>query len=519
VIADFLNGTVTESLKKLVQPAAVVPATFFVLLNLAFVYPAARGAGVAKSYAGLDKNWQVVVLAAVILALGYLLLNAANGIIDLLAGQSWRQSGLNWLLRKRQCNRRADLQARAKRENRLDPKWELATHFPSMSLDQTIQATRLGNVLVATQQIIWKRYGLDIAAFWAHMEANKELKEAPAMVAVKDEKATLDLLANLIFILALFGVEALIFYSARDRWNAALLSLLAFVAAYVTYRIAVGSARSWGDAMEVVLDLHRAELRKGLGLRETDDLDDERLLWQGARHVFLPGDDQTPPKDLFKAAVKPKLSLTAATSLKVEKVAVTVVDEVVDDPPPAAVAVAGASVIRADLLREVDYLLIASRDADGLRFGGVDLVVDDPRVRRIRVPNAVVVGSVQATPVSCRAGDREQLHWRIEHLPPGDSVTLAYRLPLWRLTISGSAPSPTLNAHAGGVEVAFSGGSGASATFALETFGPLTAVPRLLVNGEEKDMELDRETGVFRAAAHALVGDDLVWLLLPKVAS
>lgn len=42
MIADFLKGTVSESLNKLIQPAAVVPAMLFVLLNLAFVYPEAK---------------------------------------------------------------------------------------------------------------------------------------------------------------------------------------------------------------------------------------------------------------------------------------------------------------------------------------------------------------------------------------------------------------------------------------------------------------------------------------------
>jgi hypothetical protein len=510
VLATFLKGTVSESLTKLLQPASVVPATIFVLLNLAFVYPAAQGSGVAKSFAGLDANWQVVVVATVILGLGYLLLNAANAIIDILAGQSWRNSGLNWWLRRRQLKMRNDLETRANSQDRLPLKWQLATHYPSLNPKDTIQATRLGNVLVATQHIIWRRYGIDITALWSQMESVKDLDKTPAMVAVKDDKATLDLLANLIFVLIVFGLEAMLFYSSRDRWTAALFSLVAFVASYIAYRVAVGSARSWGDGMQVVLDLHRDALRSALGLREASKGDDERQLWQGTRHVYLPGDDEPAPADLFSATPVPTLETVAATTLTVDAVSATTADGVIDETPRPP-----NGVIFSALLRYVDYILLVSR-APLSGYGPVDVVVSDPRLRAVREPAEPAVGRVKVKPDVSDSGVGQQLHWQIEQLLPGSSVTWAYRLPIWRLEIDGDAPRPAAEISTGGLRLTFTGGASKRMTVRVQSFAPLTTSPRLTINGEEKTMDLvDREQGAYEAGEHQLVGGDTVWLTLP----
>jgi hypothetical protein len=516
VIADVLKGTVDESLKKLVQPAAVVPATLFVLLNLGFIYPEAKSDGAAKAFSTLDKTWQAVVAGAVILALGYLLLNAANMIIDVLAGQSWRQSGLNWVLRKRQLRRRRRLERRIEETEKadkaqLDLRWQLATYFPSSDPDKTIQATRLGNVLVANQHSIWKRYGLDIVAFWSPMEANKELKDAPAIITVKDEKSTLDLLANLVFVLALFGVEALIFFAVDENWSAAVLSLLALLAAYVTYRIAVESARSWCDAIQDVLDLHRGELRKSLGLREPKGIADECELWKGARHLYLPGDNEAPPADLFEAKEPATLKITSSAALKVEKSAVAVVDAIVAEtasPPADYVA----------LLRFVDYSLIASRVSKSGN-AGLDVAIDDPRVRRVQEPDSVDLGGVKAEPRAVPVGDSDQLQWRITRLEPGGSLLLAFRLPLWRLTFECSGTPPlTVTEHSRGVQFAFGPESkDKNLTVELESFAPDTGKPpRLVVNGEEHYMTPDAELDRFTSGPHTLLGADKVWIELPE---
>jgi hypothetical protein len=310
VVVDFLKGTVSENLTKLVQPAGLVPATILVLLNLAFLYPAALAdqVPVVKTFAGLKELWQLVVAAALIFSIGYLLLHAANWIIAVLAGQTWRASGLNWLLRMWQLRQRDRLEDRLRHarraENKAALRWELATRFPTIEpVQRYIQPTRLGDTLVATQHVIRNRYGIDITALWSQMESSEAVKDAPAIAAVKDEKATLDLLANLVFVLMLFAVEAVVYFGYRERWDDVLTALLVLPLAYVAYRVADTSARSWGNAVEVTLDLHRDKMREELGLREHKSAADEHEFWERASRYYLPGGD-TSAGDLFRRRLR-----------------------------------------------------------------------------------------------------------------------------------------------------------------------------------------------------------------------
>ena len=52
-MAEFLKGSVDESLKKLVQPAGLVPAIVLLLLNLGAIYPAVQ-IGAIERFAKLD---------------------------------------------------------------------------------------------------------------------------------------------------------------------------------------------------------------------------------------------------------------------------------------------------------------------------------------------------------------------------------------------------------------------------------------------------------------------------------
>ena len=95
-VAKFLQGKVEDGLLKLVQPSALAPAFVFLLLNLAFVYPVLKSEGVAAAtaFGELDEAWQVVGVVLLGGALGFLLHSFTGSVLDLLAGESWRDSAL-----------------------------------------------------------------------------------------------------------------------------------------------------------------------------------------------------------------------------------------------------------------------------------------------------------------------------------------------------------------------------------------------------------------------------------------
>ena len=53
-LAEFLKGTVDDTLTKILKPAGVIPGGLLVLLNLAFVVPRLNDAevGLAQAYRG-----------------------------------------------------------------------------------------------------------------------------------------------------------------------------------------------------------------------------------------------------------------------------------------------------------------------------------------------------------------------------------------------------------------------------------------------------------------------------------
>jgi hypothetical protein len=525
VVAEFLKGTVSESLKKLVQPAGLVPATFFVLLNLAFIYPAAHAEqiGLANRFADLSEKWQVVVIAALILALGYLLLNSANAIIETLSGDTWRGSGLSWLLRRWQLKRRQRLERRLARprpsDNRTALAWRLATEFPTgENTERYIQPTRLGNVLGATQHTLWQRYGVDSVALWSHMESAKGVKDTPALEVAKDEKATLDLLANQILILVAFALEGLIFFSLRDRYHDALLALLAVVPAVISYRIATSRARSWGSAIGVVFDLHRDELRKELGLREKTSAEDERKLWRLARHFYLPGQPSPLSAGLFEELSEPKATVTAAPSLKVEQVAIGVVDLVDETREWQAGTDEPVAIANARELRSLEYALIVSRDEPD-RWGDADLVVDDPRLEAVGfLPAKISEGAISAT-AHDRSTNHVRLQWRVSGLRAGASLLLGYRLPLWRLMLTTAAAMPTITIEPDRFRLDFADGDiGKKVTFALRAFvAPPLSRPKLRCAGEDVPFPLDFASRTFTAKRAVPAGGQPFSLTLPTI--
>src|SRR5207244_2989557 len=152
--------------------------------------------------------------------------------------------------------------------------------------------------------------------------------------------------------------------------------------------------------------------------------DDERDLWQKATQFYLPGGEAVPPTELFDPLAPAPPLITAPSGLTVT--------------PVASAAVDGdrGSTTGAIVLRQLDYVLIAARAGEAGRYADVGIVVDDARVVAIDAADTPPemrggVAAAVATVLSYPGGAR--LTWRVSGLREGGSLTLAYRLPLWRL--------------------------------------------------------------------------------------
>lgn len=446
-VAKFLQGKVDESLTKLVQPAGLVPAAVFVVLNLAFVLPELSAAGVsfATGFADLDESWQIVIAGFAVVFLGYLLISVSGNILDLLSGESWRGTPLYAALVKR--TKRVVGRARPEPGALGEPgsleaigaAWDLRAAYPISDVTMNkppspeqlsdLGPTKLGNAVRATHRLIFERYGLDLVALWPQTEASID-KDSVAATAATDAKASLDTLVNLTFVLAAFGVEGLLLFSALGDWSGALLSALVFPVAYVAYRAAVVKARAWGDTIETIVDFSREDLRKKLDLRETTSARDERDLWTKASRVFLwgRGNDETADEifDGQPAADATTATITASRNLEVARHA----EEPADVPGTMA---AGRRVARV-----VDYELVASRAGEHGITDGV-IALRDKRVLRIaRVPE-VTVSPADGPPPVCAIAESgsapDSLIIRLPRLHRGAALWLGFSLPIWEALV------------------------------------------------------------------------------------
>ena len=446
--AEFLKTTVEESFKKVIQPSGLIPAAIFVLLNLGFVYPSVKQVRVVGAFASLDKVWQLTVLVAVLLILSYILTSVASTILDVLSGDAWRGSLLYVSLGRLQRRRRERLaeEEAGKRDSdrpREVARWELDSRFAA---EGETPPTAFGNVLKASQYLIEKRYGIDLVALWPQMEAVAP-KDSAALAAEKDQKAGLELLGNLTAVLAIFGIEVLALFAAKDQGKYSLFSLLAFLGAYVSYRIAITKARDWGDSLEVVFDVHRPLLKKELGLRKATTASDERDLWHETSVAFL---QPTGLDNVLDEPKKPdKAAYDTSPNLKLEKA----VEAVVEDPATTAPA-------QHSYRELVRYVLFLTRLGDAFSPIKGWAYVDDARVPSIREDPLVYNNPPASATIVPHGKGGDGLLWELGPLTRDQTLALQYDLLIWSLAVEPTSLTVTSKERGNSIRVTITNPSG-----------------------------------------------------------
>jgi hypothetical protein len=300
-ISDYLKSTLGGTISNILQPDKIAAATIFLLLNLVdivvslgrFNAPAQR---LLNDFLSFNSALQVVLVTALILALGYLLLSFNTAFYKLFTGESWMDSlPGKWLVnnQKQERDRLCDASNR-KDQASLLKRQKLITSFAKE--EAYVYPTSLGNVQNATASYIWHHYGVDMAALWPHMDStlagvNKEL-----MGRIDSEKAALDFLVNMTFLLVLFAVELIVQSFFLQTQLSVLLALIPLFLARITYLAATNKARTWGDVVQMAFDFHRDDLRKHLSIRPFTSEEDEREVWQRVSSLFLWG---VPADDVF----------------------------------------------------------------------------------------------------------------------------------------------------------------------------------------------------------------------------
>lgn len=455
-VTEFFSNTFNETLKRLLQPAGLIVASIFVVLNLLFIFPAVpQGtvldiSPVLNGRISVDDPWNIVAVVAVVLVLSYLLLSFSGSILRLMTGEALLGSRTlrPWLIRSQrsqlklleELSRRKSSSPRDTYEQDI-VRFERDTTFP---IDESYLApTALGNVMNATAFYLVRRYGIDMTALWPRMESIISEKSALAE-RVNSEKTTLDFLVNLSFVLTVFATEHLLVYyyiktdNPQVAWSFAIL-----LSAYLVYRAAVTKARTWGDTIQLAFDLHREDLRKSLGLRESQDRDDERRAWRKVSRWLLWGLEGVPSKyldDVFEA----RGTAQSTPGLSIEC-------------SPNAMVTYSRRSIRKEVLSDTDhrkaeksylsyFVLISSTLVAAEDTRGVYVLISDPEKpiidRLPRLTNTAAWGDVSPEPEILpreRDPDVEDLLWNINSLPTGEARALRYEFLEGYLEVEASS--------------------------------------------------------------------------------
>ena len=382
--------------------------------------------GAATQFAALESGWQVVVIAALIMIIGYLILSASSSVLDTLAGRTWSGSlfelGGRTLRKSRRDALRKHLaemrdrpglgtEPEARAARRLRTRFAPHGTRPSAS-------TELGDALIAADAGVEDRYGLRLAALWEPLRTVVD-PEKPAAIAAADEKSSLDLMANLTFVFGLFGLEAVTLYSIWDRDGSVLLAASAIAIAYVCYRVTVTRALSWIDAINTVVVLYRDELLKEIGARDVlDEAGQKRVLSDLSAFVLF----NSATKPIFEAEVAgPELVCSANVSADLQ-------DAVVDVPPGL-----GPS---PEVRQSIKYVLVVTRKPDGWAPVSAQILLGEPRLARMRDPRVdTAVGATGTVIQASGAGAADALLWQIDDLGRAEARTLVFELDRWRFAV------------------------------------------------------------------------------------
>lgn len=169
-------------------------------------------------------------------------------------------------------------------------------YFPSD--ERFVKPTALGNVLAKMENYSFQRYGMDSNLYWPRLTPFIPDKFKGQ---IGELKTTLDFMLNTSLLAAVFGLFALI----AGIWNqiasilnglwepsavAVLLGLLALMATYGFYRIAVRVAQEFSANISSCFDLFRWDLLQKYGVVKPSSLIVERQLWQTLARFLYRGE-------------------------------------------------------------------------------------------------------------------------------------------------------------------------------------------------------------------------------------
>lgn len=136
-----------------------------------------------------------------------------------------------------------------------------------------IMPTRLGNILRSHEDSIGQAYGLDLVTIMPYISQTARSQDVSR---VDDEGEQMDLAIRLSMVFALLTVISLTLLAGRGLWIG--ITLVPYLASYVSYRGACVAAENYMTAIGVLVHLNRASLYEALCLGKPKSFGEEQLI-------------------------------------------------------------------------------------------------------------------------------------------------------------------------------------------------------------------------------------------------
>jgi len=143
--------------------------------------------------------------------------------------------------------------------------------------DTQLRPTALGNILRVAECYPRHRYGMDAVILWPRLMA---VLPKEFVGAVGETRLSLDALVTTSFCGLLFALVWGMVLLVLKAWGWALVAILGgLIVAFLAYRIALPTAKSYGEMVKAAYDTHRWKLLDLLRLELPADPEAEKQLW------------------------------------------------------------------------------------------------------------------------------------------------------------------------------------------------------------------------------------------------
>lgn len=153
------------------------------------------------------------------------------------------------------------------------------TEYPSDR--EYVLPTSFGNIIRSFEVYSKKVYGIDAIPVWTRIF---QVCATEHRKSINDDKAQVDFAVNIYYLMIVLTIQymffAIITFSMPLFW----IPLIALFFAWLSYNLALTSAKVWGENVKSVFDLYRYDLLFKMGIK---DITNEREKWENINQLFL----------------------------------------------------------------------------------------------------------------------------------------------------------------------------------------------------------------------------------------